>query len=154
MPAASKRDATAVVLVSRQGSIRAARRICCPLCSRTMIPFGRPHRPCRPGCGEAAGTAEFAKRKGGICAASIVCARHSCLFSYPREDGLIASSSITAGSTDDADGADAIFRTCAHPDHSRHLTTFTGKRDLDAQRPEKRLCAPQSTGERAQIFCP
>src|SRR5262245_35645610 len=78
----------------------------------------------------------------------------SCLFSDLREDGLIASRSITAGSTDGADGADAIFGTCAQPDHSRPRTTFTGKRDLDPQRPEKRLRPPQSTGEHARIFCP
>jgi len=39
-------------------------------------------------------------------------------------------------------------------DHSCPRAVFTGKRDLDAQRPEKRLRPPQSTGEHAWIFCP
>jgi len=32
-----------------------------------------------------------------------------------------------------------FFSACAHPDHSRPCAAFTGKRDLDAQRPEERL---------------
>jgi len=40
--------------------------------------------------------------------------RNSCLFCGPRKNGLIASRSITAASTDDVDGADAIFGTSAH----------------------------------------
>jgi hypothetical protein len=62
-----------------------------------------------------------------------------CLFSDPGKDGLIASRPITAGSTDDADGADGIFSTRAHPDHSRPCPAFTSERDLDAQRPQERL---------------
>ena len=61
---------------------------------------------------------------------------------------------MTAGSTDHADGTDGVFSTRAHPDHSRARAAFPGKRDLDAQRPEKGLCPPQSTGERSRIFCP
>jgi len=58
------------------------------------------------------------------------------------------------GSTDDADGADGIFSTRAHPDHSRPCPAFTRERDLDAQRPEERLRPSQQTGERPRIFCP
>jgi hypothetical protein len=64
---------------------------------------------------------------------------------------LIASRPITSGSTDDADGG---FGTRAHPDHSRPCTTFPEKCDLDAQRPEKRLGAPQPTGQRSRRFWP
>jgi hypothetical protein len=76
-----------------------------------------------------------------------------CLFS-PSKDGLIASRPITAGSTDDADGADGIFSTRAHSDHSGPCPAFTRERDLDAQRPEECLRPPQPTGERPRIFCP
>jgi hypothetical protein len=54
------------------------------------------------------------------------------LFSDPSQDGLIGSRPMTGGSTDDADGTDAAFSTCAHPDHSRPCTAFTRERDLDA----------------------
>jgi hypothetical protein len=74
-----------------------------------------------------------------------------CLLSHLK-GGLIASRSITATSTDDADGADGIFSTRAHPDHSRPCPAFSSERDLDAQRREKRLRPPQSTGERPRIF--
>jgi hypothetical protein len=53
--------------------------------------------------------------------------RHdSCLFSDPRKVGVITSRPMTAGSTDNADGTDAVFCTCAHPDHSRPCAAFTG----------------------------
>jgi hypothetical protein len=74
----------------------------------------------------------------------------SCLSSDPSK----VCSGARTGSTDDADGTDGIFGTRAHPDHSRSGAAFTRERDLDAQRPEKRLCPPQSTGERPRIFCP
>jgi hypothetical protein len=67
---------------------------------------------------------------------------------------LIASRPITSGSTDDADATDGGFGTRAHPDHSRPCTTFPEKCDLDAQRPEKRLGAPQPTGQRSRRFWP
>jgi hypothetical protein len=50
---------------------------------------------------------------------------------------------VTAGGTDDTDGADGIFITRAHPDHSRPRPAFTQKRDLDAQCAEERLRPPQ-----------
>jgi hypothetical protein len=75
------------------------------------------------------------------------------LFSDPK-DGWIAPRSITAGSADDADGADGIFGLRAHPDHSRSCPAFTREGDLDAQRPQERLRPRQSAGERPRIFRP
>jgi hypothetical protein len=70
------------------------------------------------------------------------------LFSGPSKIGLIASKRSTA-STDDADGTDAVFNACAHPDHSRPCAAFTRECDLDAPRSGE---TPQSTGERSRIF--
>jgi hypothetical protein len=59
--------------------------------------------------------------------------RRCCLFSDPRKNVLIGLRPMTAGSTDDADGTDAIFSIRAHPNHSRPGAAFTRERDLDAQ---------------------
>src|SRR5262245_27843255 len=67
---------------------------------------------------------------------------------------LLAILPINSGSTDDADATDGVFGTRAQPDHSRPCTTFPEKCDLDAQRPEKRLRAPQPTGQRSRRFWP
>jgi hypothetical protein len=72
----------------------------------------------------------------------------------PQQECLHPSKRIVMDTTDDADGADGIFSARARPDHSGSCSTFTRKRDLDAQRPEDRLRPPQSTGERARVFCP
>jgi hypothetical protein len=45
-----------------------------------------------------------------------------CLFSDPSKVG----SGPSAGSTDDTDGTDGAFSTCAHLDHSRPRAAFTG----------------------------
>jgi hypothetical protein len=66
------------------------------------------------------------------------------LFNDPSKVGLSASRLVTAGSTDDTDGADGVFGICAHPDHSHTGTAFTREYDLNAQDPEKRLRSPQS----------
>jgi hypothetical protein len=58
--------------------------------------------------------------------------REQCLFSNLSKVGFITSRPTTAGSTDGADGTDAVFSTCAHPDHSRPCAAFPGKCDLYA----------------------
>src|SRR5262249_49644189 len=67
---------------------------------------------------------------GGICVSivSIVClADVRC-----PQGRLDALRPITAGSTDDADGTDAIFSTRTHSDHSGARPASTRERDLDA----------------------
>jgi hypothetical protein len=61
---------------------------------------------------------------------------------------------MATGNTDSADGTDGVFNARAHPDDSRTGPAFTRKRDLDAQRPQERLCPSQSTGERPRRFWP
>jgi hypothetical protein len=61
--------------------------------------------------------------------------------------GLIAARAISAASTDGADSTDATFRVRAYPDHSGPQPAFTRERDLDTQRPQERLRAPQAPGE-------
>jgi hypothetical protein len=48
------------------------------------------------------------------------------LFSNSGKDGLIAPRPMTAGGTDDADGANGVFGARAHPYHSRPGAAFTG----------------------------
>jgi len=76
------------------------------------------------------------------------------LFSEPSTNGLSTLGPITAGSTDDANGADGMFAPCGHPDHSRPTPTFTRERDLDTERPQERLRPPQPIGECPRIFGP
>jgi hypothetical protein len=64
------------------------------------------------------------KTKGGICVSTVSIVCTTVLFSDPSNDGLIIARS-NLGSTDDADGADGIFSTHAHPDHSRPCPAFT-----------------------------
>jgi hypothetical protein len=52
-------------------------------------------------------------------------ARHRCLFSELSKVGLISSRPMTVGGTDHADGADGVFSTRAHPDHSADPTSGT-----------------------------
>jgi hypothetical protein len=58
--------------------------------------------------------------------------RDRCLLSDASKVALIAPRPMTVGSTDDADGTDLVFGTCAHPDHSRPWAAFPEKCDLDA----------------------
>src|ERR1700730_17036585 len=76
------------------------------------------------------------------------------LLSPPSEDVLIPSRPIMADVTDGADGTDGAFNSGAHPNHPRPCSAFTRERDLNPQRPEERLCPPQSTGERPRRFWP
>ncbi len=73
---------------------------------------------------------------------------------YPSEHGLIASRPIAMRSADETDAADAIFSPRAYPDHSRPRTAFTREGNLNAERAEERLRAPESTGEGPRVFCP
>jgi hypothetical protein len=58
---------------------------------------------------------------------------------YLSERGLIPSRPIAVGSTDDADGADAIFSLPAYFDHSGPGSTFPRERDFDSDTAEERL---------------
>src|SRR5262249_62081642 len=57
-------------------------------------------------------------------------------------------------SADTADGADGRFGPRAHADHSRPRSAFAREGNLDPQRPEERLCPPQSAGERSRRLWP
>jgi hypothetical protein len=90
-----------------------------------------------------------ARQRLGFCVSTVssVCATD--VYSLrPARLPLIASRPTTAGSTDGADGTDAAFSTCAHPDHSRSCAAFTRERDLDAYGPG-RTSALAATDRRA-----
>jgi hypothetical protein len=93
----------------------------------------------------------LSSESGGVCVStvSIVCISDHFTLSSQLE-WLDRPRSITVARTDDADRADGILstRACAHRDHSGACPAFTREPDLDAQRPQKRLRPPQSTGRR------
>ena len=66
---------------------------------------------------------------------------------------LIGSSPI-AVSTDETDAADAIFGTCAHPDHPAPGAPFTRERDFNSDVAAEGLRPSKSAGERPRVFCP
>jgi hypothetical protein len=90
--------------------------------------------------------------KSGVCVStvSIVCTIDAYSFGTDR-DVLIQSGPIMAGATD---GADGMFGTRAHADHSRSCSAFARECHLDAQRPQECLRPPQSAGERSRRFWP
>ena len=47
-----------------------------------------------------------------------------------------------------------FFERRAHPDYSASGSAFTTERNLDTERPKKRLCTTQVAGEDAGIFRP
>jgi hypothetical protein len=49
---------------------------------------------------------------------------------------------------------DRIFATRLHPDHSRSSMAFAAEGDLDPERPQKSLGAPQPAGKRPRRFGP
>jgi hypothetical protein len=72
-----------------------------------------------------------------------------CLFSDPSQDGLIGSRPMTGGSTDDADGADGIFGTRAHP------VRPSRENMISMPSARRKVCARLSrTGKGPRIFCP
>jgi hypothetical protein len=68
-----------------------------------------------------------------------------------RKDGLDRPETHTAGSSDDADGTDAIFSTRTHRDLPRSISAFAREGNLDPDRPQESLRPPQATGERTKI---
>jgi hypothetical protein len=84
---------------------------------------------------------------------SIVCATYVLLYD-PSKKGGIALRPIATASTNDADGADGIFGTRAHPYHSGPAPALTRERDLNTHRPEECLRPSQAIGECARVFCP
>src|SRR5262249_3944691 len=76
------------------------------------------------------------------------------LFSNSGKDGVIAPKPMITGGTDGADGTDAIFGACAHPDHSYSCAAFPGKRDLDPDGAQESLRPPQPAGKRPRVFGP
>jgi hypothetical protein len=89
--------------------------------------------------------------KAGICVSTVSIVSTIDAYSFgANKDVLIQPRPIMADATD---GADGMFGTRAHTDHSRSCSAFARERDLDAQRPQERLRPPQSTGERPRISC-
>jgi hypothetical protein len=78
---------------------------------------------------------------------SIVCATYVLLYD-PSKKGGIAPRPIATASTNDADGADGIFGTRAHPYHSGPAPALTRERDLNTHRPEE-MSAPVAGDWRA-----
>ena len=92
---------------------------------------------------------------GGICVQHRQHRLHGeCLFSEVSKHGLIAPRPITAGSTDDTIGVDAIFSPRAHLVYPGPCSAFTRERNFDPQAPEECLRPPQSTREGPGVFCP
>jgi hypothetical protein len=87
----------------------------------------------------------------GICVStvSIVCTIDAYSFGTDK-DVLIQSGPIMADATD---GADGMFGTRAHVDHSGPCSALARECNLDAQRPQQCLRPPQSAGERSRISC-
>src|SRR5260370_25183662 len=103
--------------------------------------------------------------KGGVCVStvSIVCGHDGGLPHRPRADqigamgvvaeviGRLRRRSIVA---DAAEGADGILEPRMHSDDPAASAALTTEGDVDAQRPQEGLRAPEAAGERAGIFGP
>ena len=102
---------------------------------------------------------QMPETKAGLCVStiSIVCRRTGHLRAKSttyRTPGLVFRARFAPTFTDAADGADAIFERCAHPNESASGSTFTTEGNLDAERPKRCLHPTQVAGEGPRVFGP
>jgi hypothetical protein len=92
---------------------------------------------------------ELPETKSGVCVSTVSIVGTIDAYSFGTDkDVLIQSRPIMADATD---GADGMFGTRTHADHSRSCSALARECNLDAQRPQECLQPPQSAGARPRI---